>query len=216
MVLRIVGQTCGEIDRKRIEEGLLGFGQTNDETAGPPWNQQLDWLLNAETEHGQRPFRAIVAVTNSRNRDFVLEGDGLSEATSLWSLPQSCSPSLEVQRIWRNELRLCSGFPRKILFVDPHFRPNEIRWRRPLQAFLAVTVGKDSQPSEMPKFEIHVNDELETTFLTTQCQRSLPDVIPAGGFGFAFSNGVKRARRETPQQVYSNGSRWSILWHRLG
>ena len=77
---------CGEVEKARIVESLVRI-QKQVLSRHHEWNNQLDWLSNAETEHGKRPFHAVVAASNPRNREFVLEADSLSEANPLWCLP---------------------------------------------------------------------------------------------------------------------------------
>src|SRR5215475_2003038 len=54
---------CGEIERKQIEERLLRLDDRIMKRQAS-WNPQLDWLTNAEIEHLQRPFHAILAKIN--------------------------------------------------------------------------------------------------------------------------------------------------------
>jgi hypothetical protein len=168
---------CGEIERKRIEEGLLRLDDRLMKRSGS-WNQQLDWISNAEEEHAQRPFHAIVAASNPRNHEFVLEADGLSEVNPLWRLP-NLPPVRRVAADMALRVAPLLHFSRRILFVDPHFRPNEIRWRRPLQAFLEVATN-NRRPGDILRVEIHVKDDLETGLFTAYSQRSLPEIIPSG------------------------------------
>jgi hypothetical protein len=168
---------CGVIERKRIEEDLVNL-KRRILPRHHEWNEQLDWLTNAETEHGKRPFHAVIAASNPRNLEFVVEADGLSEANPLWRLP-NLPP---VQRIaidmaQRVAPLLC--FSHRILFIDPHFRPQEIRFRRPLEAFLEAATHT-RRPGEIIKIEIHVNDEIETGYFKEQCRTCLPKIIPNG------------------------------------
>jgi hypothetical protein len=168
---------CGVIERKRIEEALVNL-KRNLLSRHHEWNNQLDWLSNAEAEHAKRPFHAVIAGSNARNREFVLEADGLSEVSPLWCLP-NLPPVQRIATDMAQRVAPLLCFSKTILFVDPHFRPNEIRWRRPLEAFLAVAISR-RRPGEIVKVEIHAGDELETTFFTTQCRQCLPQIVPSG------------------------------------
>jgi hypothetical protein len=168
---------CGEIDRKRIEEGLLKLDDRLMKRSGS-WNQQLDWLSNAEAEHAQRAFHAVVAGSNPRNREFVLEADGLSEANPLWRLP-NLPPVQRVATDMAQRVAPLLCFARRILFIDPHFSPDKIRWRRPLQAFLTIATNP-RHSGDIIKVEIHVNDDIESSFFETQCRQCLPEIIPNG------------------------------------
>ena len=169
--------SCGVIERKRIEEGLVNL-KRHILPRHHEWNRQLDWLSNAEIEHGKRPFHGVVAGANPRNREFVLEAESLSEANPLWCLP-NLPPVQRTATHMAERVAPLLCFSKLILFIDPHFRPNEIRWRRPLQAFLEVAIAT-RRPGDIVKVEIHVNDDLEPSFFATQCQGLLPQIIPNG------------------------------------
>jgi hypothetical protein len=168
---------CGEIEKARIVEALVGI-QKHILSRHHEWNNQFDWLSNAETEHGKRPFHAVVASSNPRHHEYVLEADGLSETNPLWRLPH-LPPVQRIALDMAQRVAPLLCFSHRILFIDPHFRPNEIRWRRPLQAFLQVATNK-RRPGDILRVEIHVKDDLETGLFTTYSQRSLPEIIPSG------------------------------------
>ncbi len=168
---------CGDVEKARIVESLVGI-QKQILSRHHEWNNQLDWLSNAETEHGKRPFHAVLAASNPRNREFVLEADGLSEANRLWCLP-NLPPVHRVATDMARRVAPLLCFSKTILFVDPHFRPNEIRWRRPLQAFLSEATST-RRPGDILKVEVHVNDELEARYFEAQCRNCLPEIIPNG------------------------------------
>ena len=152
---------CGEIERKRIEEGL---SRLNDRllTRHCEWNTQLDWLANAEVEHLHRPFHAILAKANPNLRDFVLEGDRVDETHPLWNVG--------ILLLWVSK---------QIMFIDPHFRPQDLRYRRTLEAFLSAVLVKryDMLPT---RIEIHTGDRLGSDYFKTECEQRLPSLIPEG------------------------------------
>lgn len=168
---------CGEVEKARIVESLVRI-QKQILSRHHEWNDRLDWLSNAETEHSKRPFHAVVAASNPRDREFVLEADSLSEVNPLWCLP-NLPPVQRTATDMAQRVAPLLCFSKRILFIDPHFRPNEIRWRRPLEAFLAVAIH-GRRPGEVVKVDIHANDELETTFFTMQCRQCLPQIVPSG------------------------------------
>jgi hypothetical protein len=107
-----------------------------------------------------------------------LEAESVSEANPLWRLPSL--PPVERMAIHMAERvapLLC--FSKRILFIDPYFRPDKIKWRRPLQAFLEVATNRRRR-AELLKVEIHVKDDLETGLFTDYSKRSLPEIIPSG------------------------------------
>jgi hypothetical protein len=168
---------CGDVEKQKIVEALVGLKRyllpRHHE-----WNEQLDWLSNAETEHGKRPFHAVIAASNPRSQEFVLEADDLSEDNTLWRLP-NLPPVQRVAMDMAQRVGPLLCFSHRILFIDPHFRPDKIQWRRPLQAFLEIATVK-RRPGDLLKVEIHAKDDLETGLFTAYSKRSLPEIIPSG------------------------------------
>jgi hypothetical protein len=168
---------CGEIDRKRIEEGLLKLDERMMKRSGY-WNQQLDWLANAEAEHLQRPFHAILAKLNPNQRAYVLECDSLDERNALWNVHRSrivARTAGEMAACVTPLLRLC----KMVLFIDPHFGPENSRHRRPLEAFLnAILQQRSGEPPRL--VEIHTKATSTPEFFKSECQIRLPRVIPRG------------------------------------
>lgn len=168
---------CGEIERKRIEEGLLQI-DARMLKRHHSWERQQDWLANAEAEHERRPFRAIVARLNARQQDFVLEGDNLTDNHPLWKGNTSPIVPRTVQ-----EMAACVALllraSKEILFIDPHFGPENARHRRPLEAFLAAIL--EQRCDEPPKkVEVHLSAKSESKFFEDECKRRLPNIVPNG------------------------------------
>jgi hypothetical protein len=168
---------CGEIERKRIEEGL---SRLDDRLLARQnaWNPQHDWLTNAEAEHLQRPFHAILAKTNPNLRDFVLEGDSVDETHPLWNV----GITLVISRT-APEMGACVALllrvSNEIMFIDPYFRPHELRHRRPLEAFLSAAL--ENRYGMLPtRIEIHTGDSLGYEYFRTECEQRLPSIVPEG------------------------------------
>jgi hypothetical protein len=168
---------CGEIERKRIEEGL---SRLDDRllTRHYEWNPRQDWLTNAEMEHLQRPFHAILARTNPKQRDFVLEGDSVDETHPLWNVGLTHVISLTARQMGAC-VALLLRVSKEIMFIDPYFRPQELRHRRPLEAFLSAVLEK--RDGMLPtRIEIHTGDSLGYDYFKTECEQRLPSLIPEG------------------------------------
>jgi hypothetical protein len=168
---------CGEIERKRIEEGL---SRLDDRLLSRQyeWNPQHDWLTNTEAEHHHRPFHAILARANPNQRDFVLEGDSVDETHPLWNV----GITRVISRTAR-EMGACVavllGVSKEIMFIDPYFRPQELRHRRPLEAFLSAVL--DKRYGMLPaRVEIHTGDSLGYEYFKTECEQRLPSIVPEG------------------------------------
>jgi hypothetical protein len=168
---------CGDVERKRIEEGL----QLLDDRLvrrQREWNSQYNWLANAEAEHLRSPFHAILARTNRKHREFVLEGDNVNETHPLWKVSTSCVIPRKAQ-----EMALCVAVllqsSNKVLFIDPYFRPYDIRHRRPLEAFLAAVIEKRQSVSPT-RIEIHTGNNTSADYFRGECERCLPSIVPQG------------------------------------
>ena len=73
-------------------------------------------------------------------------------------------------------LRLCNS----VVFVDPHFRPQEIRFRRSLESFLNEVVNGRAARSMPKRVEIQTGDDLEYSVFVSQCKANLPKIVPPG------------------------------------
>jgi hypothetical protein len=167
---------CGEIEIKRIEEGLQSLKSCMVRRQHE-WNPQSDWLTNAEAEHIRRPFHAILARANPNQREFVLEGDAVSETHPLWDASTSCVIPRKA-----HEMAVCIALLlqscHEILFIDPYFRPYDIRHRRPLEAFLAVIEKRQSVSPT--RIEIHTGNNTSADYFRDVCERCLPSIVPQG------------------------------------
>lgn len=167
---------CRDLERKRIEEGLASI---NDKlmARSADWDDQLGWLANALDEHAKRPFHAIIARANPGNQSFVLEADDLSEATTpLWRVKRCAIIARTAKEIAESVGPLVQ-ISRHIALVDPHFAPDKIQYRRPLESILEATV---KSPKVHPTtIEFHVADKWAKGHFEAECRRYLPQVIPS-------------------------------------
>ena len=167
--------TCGEIERKRIEEKLRLIDD-RFLIRQHEWDNEENWLSNAMKEHNRRPFRAILAKTNSNQQEFVLEGDNIDETHPLWNV---CTTHI----VQRNAISMAGyvapllRISKEILFIDPHFGPENLRYRRPLEAFLATALeGRPGVP--LMNVEVHLVDKVQSDFFKETCEKILPQIIP--------------------------------------
>lgn len=168
---------CGEIERKRIEERLQRIDGRMLKRKHA-WSPQQDWLTNAEAEHARHPFHAILARTNPNGQDFVLEGESLDETHRLWIVNASPIVPRTAQEMAACVAPLLRA-SMEILFIDPHFGPENERHRRPLEAFLAAIL--EQRCDELPKkVEIHLSAKSESQFFEDKCKKRLPDIVPNG------------------------------------
>ena len=151
------------------------------------WNPEKDWLTNAENEHEERPFHAILAKENPHGKDFVLEGDNVEDATPLFKIEGTPTIPRSARRMATlvGPVLQCA---KEILLIDSNFGPENPRHRHPMEEFLAVSIrGRDT--SSLKRVEIHLKEkakgnkeqkEQATTFFRNTAREELPHLIPKG------------------------------------
>lgn len=166
-------------DKERIQELLVRLMEPGVKRREMMWDDTHDWLTNAEGEHARRPFHAILARENPRKNVYVMrEADILADTATDWDAPHT-----RVVERTAEEMAACVApmlrCATKILFIDPHFRATEERFRKPLSAFLRVVDARASDTT----FELHTADRADKpswTEFQRECEDKLPPVLPAG------------------------------------
>ncbi|MFQ5631188.1 MAG: hypothetical protein ACE5I1_20645, partial [bacterium] len=168
---------CGEIEKKKIEERLKDIDPKLLAT-GRSYDPALSWLNNAETRHSFNPFHAIISNANPRNQHEILVADELDESNPLWDVPREIHIPRKADALSIRLAKLLQ-ISTEILFVDPHFRPQQNRFRNTLQRFLAEAVNGHSK---LQRIEYHLKeypDESADNF-KNNCKTNLPSIIPHG------------------------------------
>lgn len=156
---------------QRLSEPMIRRG-------GSPWDPSRPWLENAEQEHDRKPFRSILALSNPRARQEVLVGRDLDEQNLLWAAARGATVPRQARPIAELVLPLlrCCGVA---IFIDPHFGPENIRHRRPLEAFLESMVDGRTDLSSLT-VEVHTGTKSTAEFFKRSCENQLSRCIPAG------------------------------------
>lgn len=173
------GNTASPVARTRMTKLLKQLTKPEVKRLERVWDEARDWLANAEMEHERRPFHAILAHDNPRAYANVMrEADILDDTAADWDAPHT-----RVVERTAEEMATCVApmvrCATKILFVDPHFRATEERFRKPLSAFLRIV---DARASEIT-LELHTADRADKpswTEFRRECEDKLPPVLPAG------------------------------------
>jgi len=142
-----------------------------------------EWLGSAERL--QTPYEMVVRelvgidqLESPSQREYILEGESVSEEQQLWAAPKS-PPVLRVAQEMAARVAPLLRVAETILFIDPHFGPQHIRYRRPLEAFLLAIL--EQRYEKLPiRIEMHTGDELGADFFRDECRRCLPNIIPVG------------------------------------
>jgi len=155
------------------------------------------WLARAEAEHSERPFRAIIATINPRNREFVITGRELVETGhALWSIPDrhpTPRNAAEIANAVLPLMQLC----RHAVIIEPYFDPGKQRFRRTLAAILAAC-DKNVCGRATIQVELHTSidrffegwergefrnaDEEAKVYqhYVSECRSRLPSLVPKG------------------------------------
>ena len=169
------------LSRKRLIEALneLRKGRGNVLVS---FRRQYDrghpWHVNAIREHESRPFFALVvkeglqesntviAIEAAEGKDFAASREVVARRTAS-KLAAAVGPLIQISR--------------EIIFVDPYFRPDELRWRKPLKAFLAEAIAGGRVPKRC-EFHLMKYEHLLEDFgqFKSECEKKLPEFIPRG------------------------------------
>ena len=166
---------CGDIERKRIEEALTTidaklFLQQRIYDGNQPW------LLNAETQHQNKPFRAIVSSSNPRSLYHVLVIDEISDRCVLWHVHKERCVSRQEKAMVECAIPILKQ-SREMLLVDPHFAPEMVRYRQTLEKFAEAV---QQHCLGVARLEYHLEEKSTYAFFSQRCQTDLPQLIPRG------------------------------------
>ncbi len=166
---------CGRLV-PRIKEGRT-----------PPCND-IEWLQEALASHRHVPFRVVVKKAStipddvSETTKSVCINLGELLESPLWTSPsRSVTVEREAFRMAQAVaplLRTC----RKVLFIDPYFRPGWWRYRKPLREFLRAARRNryTSGPDSLSLLEFHTSNKDSPVDFWDQARRHLPNNIPSG------------------------------------
>lgn len=161
-----------EIQFQRIKANLISSnGRAFDGLKG-------DWLSNAEMAHASKPFRAIVSAMNPRANPSVLTVDDIDDTTELWKTSQNYPiPRKATDMAAAVDLLLQVSYD--VVFVDPHFDPAALRFRRPFERFLLGCA--QTRNSKTPRVRLITHTSYATKAgdaYEGNCQQYLAPLIP--------------------------------------
>jgi hypothetical protein len=136
------------------------------------------WLENAEKEHSKCPFKAILAQSNPRRLPCIMTPDTVGTASdSRWDVADPPPPNRTISDLQRHLQALLSNCT-EIVFVDPHFGPENRRHRRPLQAYLRGLFINRRAP--LIRVEVKTGTKAAFPFFESTCAIEMPKIIPNG------------------------------------
>jgi hypothetical protein len=174
-------ENCGEIERKKIEEKLNTLDDRILRRPSSGWDPQLQWLANAEIEHGRKPFHAVLARDNPNGQVFVLRGEDVEDINPLWGVQRTEVVPREAAPM-AHAIAPLLQVSNAILFVDPHFNPNREEYRKTLREFFTATFER-REYAPPGRIEVHLrggDDKPDAAYFAEICRRWLPNLIPAG------------------------------------
>jgi len=170
---------CSDVEKKRIEEKLR---QIIDNKLLPRqhdcyWSSTKTWLSNAEEEHRQRAFDAIIAGSNPGANAAVLCYDELDEALPQWKATTQIDVERQAEPMAASVTVLLQNC-REIAFIDPNFSPTLRRYGLTLEAFLDTAARAKKPPG---RIEYHIADnknKWDPASLARSSRDNLPRFIP--------------------------------------
>lgn len=168
-------QGASQEDRKRLEALILCLSEKMIRRTGHHYDGG-SWLENAEREDEHKSFRAILARVNPRNHATVIGMDVFEGIHSLWDAPDTIIIPRRANDM-ASALSSLLSISTRILFIDPHFGPENSRYRKPLQEFLRKATL--ARRAALPVIEVHAKVKASEEFFRAECHK-LARIIPSG------------------------------------
>jgi hypothetical protein len=172
-------QNSSDMEKQRVTAliGILSECRVNRKDS---YDCSIAWLQNAEHVHRRSPFHAILATENPNNHRAVLTGRSLGNMPDdRWNLGRSSSPDRQAADLAdcvENMLRICND----VVFVDPHFGPENRRHRKVLEAMLQRISARGVETQLPKRIELQTSDKACEQWFRTECDKQLPGLIPEG------------------------------------
>lgn len=146
---------AADVPEIRLQSIIERLRNANSKIAyfGRTYDHDLVWIENALQEHGKRPFRAIIANSDSCGCEEALQPDECSDAEQLFNTPVSQDIARTPETIAGSLIALAAA-AKEIDLVDPYFdlRPVNGDYLGPLTALLT---GLAAMPVPPKTIRIH-------------------------------------------------------------
>ncbi len=174
-VLRAAQAKARDVECARIEEKLRRLeGLVLFDRGRPSGDGALPWLDRALLEHGRLPFDGIIVPTRQNPHPVVLTTEEVDDDPPLFH----ATGQKHIQRT-ADEIVGCVALlvscAHTIKLVDPHFRANEPRWRRPLLRLLKLL---RDQGRTGVSIEVHRADNALPTNIRSYFESTIPGILP--------------------------------------
>lgn len=148
-----------EINAARITQRLEEMWERKvlSRRDGTEWDTKLSWLANAKAEDArcqQYGFDGIVSESRDDHHK-VVEFDALDDSP-IWSCPTAIECARKAKPI-ADCARKLLALSSEIVFVEPHFRPEEKRYVRPLEQCLKAAIENRRASAPLRRLEVHLD-----------------------------------------------------------
>jgi hypothetical protein len=164
--------------RARLEILLKAARGTKVIRSGRPYDQNLEWLPNAVTEHVRLPFHGIIAHENGTGSDAVLVIGEMDEEHPRMLAPNSAAVPRDAASI-SGALSTLLSYGSKILIVDPFLDPFNQRYKDSLRECLRVV--KEQNPATVCEVHYRYHEKTASQVeIEREAKNIFPGVIPEG------------------------------------
>ncbi|TYO99683.1 hypothetical protein EDC39_102208 [Geothermobacter ehrlichii] len=177
--LRMVYESCGSFSfqqKQKLQIELTRIKKYGLCKTSRPYDGELEWLENAFRQQAENPFHAIIA-SEAVPENHVLAAEEVSAVDPLWNVQRTKVVPRRADDMALAVSKFLS-IAKHIIFVDPHFGPENSRYRRAFRAFLQVAT--QNRNAGMPLVEVHTSAKSTKEFFRQECQNKLTRLIPAG------------------------------------
>ncbi|MBN8453058.1 hypothetical protein [Accumulibacter sp.] len=176
-VLRAAQEQARDVERARIVEKLQRLeGLVLLDRNRPSGDGALPWLDRVLVEHDRLPFDGIIVRERQNAHPKVLTTDEVDDDPPLFQ----ATGQKHIRRT-ADEIVDCVALlvscAQTIKLVDPHFKPNELRWKRPLMHLLKLV--RDSGRIGV-SIEVHRDNSALPGNIRSYFEGAIPRILPPG------------------------------------
>ena len=176
-VLRAAQAKARDVERARIEEKLRRLeGLVLFDRGRPSGDGAVPWLDRALVEHGRLPFDGIIVQARQKPHSVVLTTDEVDDDPPLFHAIGQKHIQRTAEEIV-DCVALLSSCSHTIKLVDPHFKANEPRWKRPLLRLLKLL---RDQGRTGVSIEVHRADNALPINIRSYFESTIPSILPRG------------------------------------
>jgi hypothetical protein len=169
-------EVSGGLAMTRLTEYAKGMTSRLVRRASASYVREQSWATNAVKDHNRVQFAAIFARDGVGSRPIIGASDVF--ASNEWHRPRSRVVGRSLQSLVEAlapALRIASW----VLFVDPHFGPENPRHRKPLGELLRAA-AMNRPGAALERVMVLTGMKSTREFFERSCREELPKVLPKG------------------------------------